>query len=89
MRGRGLAHHVELARVGHPRHLVAHAVAVVPLRAELDLLGATPALVGLVELFDVHDPPVGVALSAPWLGSARNDTISVGPGGIEPPTQGL
>src|ERR1019366_6349178 len=47
------------AWVSTPPPRVTHAVEVVPLRAELDLLGTTPTLVGLVELFDVHDPPVG------------------------------
>ena len=87
----GLAHDVELAGVGDPRHLVTHTVAVVPLGAELDLLGTTPTLVGLVELFDVHDPPVGVTDTVVAGGPLDSATARsrVGPGGIEPPTQGL
>ena len=52
-RGSRLAHHVELARVLHPRHL-APAAGVVPVAAELELGRVPPPLVCGVELFDVH-----------------------------------
>lgn len=53
-----LSHHVELAGVLHPAHLVPDAVGIVPIPPQFDLGGAPAPFVLVVELVDVHKTTV-------------------------------
>ena len=83
--GVGLAHDVELAGVLHPVQLVTDPVLVVPVATQLQLGRAAAALVGVVELLDVHRRTVvgaGVGpRSNPWRPGRRQIAARCGPGG--------